>query len=160
MADAVHNKVRLTVVTPYKNFIDEDVTSIILPSLDGEIGVMAGHTPLVLALRPGIVTVRTDDEIRHFTVSEGYTEVGTDLVLVICNAAEWPDDIHVRWIKESKDEALKLKEDVLKIEDNEARKYAMTEVDEKLLRVEARTHLISLYGNEHQKQRLEEFELI
>ena len=160
MADAVHNKVRLTVVTPYKNFIDEDVTSIILPSLDGEIGVMAGHTPLVLALRPGIVTVRTDDEIRHFTVSEGYTEVGTDLVLVICNAAEWPDDIHVRWIKESKDEALKLKEDVLKIEDNEARKYAMTEVDEKLLRVKARTHLISLYGNEHQKQRLEEFELI
>ncbi len=160
MADAVHNKVRLTVVTPYKNFIDEDVTSIILPSLDGEIGVMAGHTPLVLALRPGIVTVRTDDEIRHFTVSEGYTEVGTDLVLVICNAAEWPDDIHVRWIKESKDEALKLKEDVLKIEDNEARKYAMTEVDEKLLRVKARTHLVSLYGNEHQKQRLEEFELI
>ncbi|SMC31693.1 F-type H+-transporting ATPase subunit epsilon [Oscillospiraceae bacterium] len=160
MADAVHNKVRLTVVTPYKNFIDEDVTSIILPSLDGEIGVMAGHTPLVLALRPGIVTVRTDDEIRHFTVSEGYTEVGTDLVLVICNAAEWPDDVHVRWIKESKDEALKLKEDVLKIEDNEARKYAMTEVDEKLLRVKARTHLISLYGNEHQKQRLEEFELI
>ena len=159
MADAVHNKVRLTVVTPYKNFIDEDVTSIILPSLDGEIGVMAGHTPLVLALRPGIVTVRTDDEIRHFTVSEGYTEVGTDLVLVICNAAEWPDDIHVRWIKESKDEALKLKEDVLKIEDNEARKYAMTEVEEKLLRVKARTHLVSLYGNEHQKQRLEEFEL-
>ncbi|MCR5529343.1 MAG: ATP synthase F1 subunit epsilon [Saccharofermentans sp.] len=160
MAETVHNKVRLTVVTPYKNFIDEDVTSIILPSLDGEIGVMAGHTPLVLALRPGIVTVRDGDEIRHFTVSEGYSEVGTDLVLVICNAAEWPEDIHVRWIKESKDEALKLKEDILAIEDSEARKYAMTEVDEKLLRVKARTHLVSLYGNDHQKERLEEFELI
>lgn len=160
MAENEHKKVRLTVVTPYKNFIDEDVSSIILPSLDGELGIMAGHTPLVLALKPGIVTVRTDDQVRHFTVSEGYSEVGTDLVLVICNAAEWPEDIHVRWINESREEALKLKEDILAIEDLEARKYAMTEVDEKLLRVKARTHLVSLYGNDHQKERLSEFELI
>lgn len=159
MASAEQNKVRLTVVTPYKNFIDEDVTSIMLPTLDGEVGVMAGHTPLVLALRPGIVTVRTDDKVRHFTVSEGYTEVGRDLVLVICNAAEWPEDIHVRWISEAREEAYKLREEVMAIEDKESRTYAMSEVDEKLLRVKARTHLISLYGNDHQKERLEEFEL-
>ncbi|MCQ2504626.1 MAG: ATP synthase F1 subunit epsilon [Saccharofermentans sp.] len=160
MAESAHNKVKLKVVTPYKDFLSEDVSSVILPSIDGDIGVMAGHTPLVLALRPGVASVRTDDSTRYFFVSEGYCEISHDLVLVICNAAEWPTDIHVRWINEAREEALAMQKEVLAIEDAEARKYSMAEVNEKLNRVKARSHLIALHGNEHQKQRLAEFELI
>ena len=160
MAEKNTNKVKFTVVTPYKNFFEDKVSSVILPTLDGEIGFMAGHTPLVLALKPGIVTVRTDDKIEHFTVSEGYAEVGQKLVLVVCNSAEYPNDIHVRWIREAADEEKREREELLKIEDPSSRKYALKEVDQKLMRIKARIHLVELYGSDHQKQRLTELELI
>lgn len=160
MAEKSTNKVKLTVVTPYKNFFESKVSSVILPTLDGEIGFMPGHTPLVIALKPGIVTVRTDDKIEHFTVSEGYAEVGQKLVLVVCNAAEYPNDIHVRWIREAMDEEKSEREEILKIEDLTSRKYALKEVDQKLMRAKARIHLTELYGSDHQKQRLTELELI
>ena len=160
MAEKSVNKVKFTVVTPYKNFFEKKVSSVILPTLDGEIGFMPGHTPLVLALKPGIVTVRIDDEISHFTVSEGYAEVGQHLVLAVCNAAESPEEIHVRWIREALDEANEDREKILKIEDLDARAYALKEVDQKIARAKARIHLIELYGSDHQKERLVELELI
>jgi F-type H+-transporting ATPase subunit epsilon len=81
-------------------------------------------------------------------------------VLVVCNAAEAPEDIHVRWIREALDEEKSEREECLKIEDPASRKYALKEVDQKRARAKARIHLIELYGSDHQKQRLTELELI
>ena len=117
MAEKEEHKINLIVVTPYQYFYEGLVTVATIPSIDGEIGVMAGHSPLVFALKPGTVTVRVDNEVKHFVVSEGYAEVNREMVLVVCNSAEWAENINIRWIFEAYEEAKKaiarLPEDVI-----------------------------------------------
>jgi len=144
------DKIHLIVVTPYKNFFEEQVSSVTIPALDGDLGVMAGHSPLVAALKPGICTVRIDSEVRHFSVSEGYCEIGQSIILVVCNSAEWPEDINVKQIFDSYNEAVEAiknekNTDLIHPEDSKHRKA----------RALARMHLIELYGTDHQKARLE-----
>ena len=153
MAEKEENKINLFVVTPYQYFYEGPVTVVTIPSIDGEIGIMAGHSPLVFALKPGTVTVRVDNEVKHFVVSEGYAEVNREMVLVVCNSAEWPENINIRWIFEAYEEAKKA------IEDEKISGVAQVHTEDnkhKLSRAQARMHLISLYGSDAQKQRLEQ----
>ena len=108
MAEKEEHKINLIVVTPYQYFYEGLVTVATIPSIDGEIGVMAGHSPLVFALKPGTVTVRVDNEVKHFVVSEGYAEVNREMVLVVCNSAEWAENINIRWIFEAYEEAYQM----------------------------------------------------
>ena len=50
MAESISKKINLIVVTPYQNFYEGAVTVATIPSVDGEIGIMAEHSPLVVAL--------------------------------------------------------------------------------------------------------------
>ena len=153
MAEKEDNKINLFVVTPYQYFYEGPVSCVTIPSIDGEIGVMAGHSPLVFALKPGTATVRVDDEVKHFVVSEGYAEVNREMVLVVCNSAEWPENINIRWIFEAYEEAKK----AIAEESASGLTKAHTEDNKhKLSRAQARIHFISMYGSDAQKQRLEQ----
>ena len=150
------NKFKLIVITPYTEFYEGKVTSVVIPSNDGRVGIMAGHTPMVVALKPGIVDFNTGSEEKHFAVSEGYSEIGQNMLLIVCNAAEWPSDLKVSRIFKSYADTIKLKEEILKQEDNYARKEVLKDIEQDLDRVRARKHLLELYGSERQHLRLEE----
>ena len=140
MAEKEEHKINLIVVTPYQYFYEGLVTVATIPSIDGEIGVMAGHSPLVFALKPGTVTVRVDNEVKHFVVSEGYAEVNREMVLVVCNSAEWAENINIRWIFEAYEEAKKA------IEEEKTAEAAPIQTEDntqKLSRALARIHFIS-----------------
>lgn len=160
MADS--NKVKLTVVTPVHCFYENYVSSVTLPSLDGEIGIMAGHSPLVFALSPGTAHIRIDSEVSHFVVSEGYVEVNPRMVLVVCDSAEWPDSLDVKRIVEayveSRDNLKRDRENDNRgiVADESARTAGYVEDSVKSLsRARARVHTIEVYGTEAQKARLE-----
>ena len=88
-------KLLLEVVTPYHHFYEGKVSSVVLSSLDGNVGIYPGHEPMVIALTPGITHFKIDEETRFAALTEGYAEVGPHMVLVVCNAAEWPEEIDV-----------------------------------------------------------------
>jgi F-type H+-transporting ATPase subunit epsilon len=74
-----------------------DATSVTIPTTDGEITVLAEHTPLVSVLKPGVLTVREGDKKeRHVAVSGGFVQVAADSVTVLADTAERADDIDVR----------------------------------------------------------------
>ena len=156
MAEQTHNKTQLVVVTPYQDFFEGRVYSVTLPSLDGEMGVMASHTPLVIALKPGIVTYRDDNGVFHFTVSEGYAEIGHNIVLIVCNSAERAPEIKVSRIFRSYKAALENLPEIMAISDAKVREDALREHNLDVERAHARRHLIELYGSEKQKLRLAE----
>ncbi|MCR4689366.1 MAG: ATP synthase F1 subunit epsilon [Saccharofermentans sp.] len=151
MAENSTHKINLIVVTPHQNFYEGKVTVVTIPSADGEVGIMHGHSPLVFALTPGIVTVRVDNEIKHFVVSEGYAEVNNEMALVICNSAEWPEQLQIKWILDSMKKA---KEDIAEERQKPAGYKHIKDNQYKLKRAQARLHLIELYGSEQQKSRL------
>lgn len=160
MAD---HKIKLTVVTPVKAFYEGYVSAVTLPSLDGEIGIMAGHSPLVFALKPGTAHIRIDNETTHFVLSEGYAEINANMALVVCDSAEYAETIDVRRAIESYKEA---KENVNKKDDNnliassDSRSSGYVEDSVKALaRAKARIHFIECYGSESQKEKLSNLKL-
>src|SRR5665647_1488503 len=77
----------LEVVTPYHHFFEGKVEYVVLSALDGELGILPGHAPVVVALTPGITHIVVSGEKRFAVMMEGYAEIGPYMTVVVCNAA-------------------------------------------------------------------------
>ena len=151
MAEDRKHKINLIIITPKKTFYEGMVSVANLPTIDGEFGVMSGHSPFVAALFPGICTIRVDNDIKHCVISEGYAEINQRTIVVICNSAEWPEEIKVGQIFESyRDSIAEL--------DRQSRegvgRVFVEDVKRMADRSLARMRLIERYGSEAQKSRL------
>ena len=98
MAENEKHKINLLIVTPYEDFFEGLVDSVRIPTSDGEFGFMAGHTPFVAALEPGACALTVDGKIKYCMLSEGYCEINGMLALIVCNSAEWPENMRLRRI--------------------------------------------------------------
>jgi F-type H+-transporting ATPase subunit epsilon len=78
------------IVTPERIVYTNEVEMVIAPTLDGEIGILPLHAPLVTVLRPGELRVRYNDnkDVEWFAVAGGYLQVHEDKVIVLADAAE------------------------------------------------------------------------
>ena len=151
MAEETKHKIHLIIITPKKTFYEGLVSSASMPTIDGEFGVMAGHTPFVAALFPGTFTIRVDEDIKRFVVSEGYAEINQRAIIVICNSAEWPEEIKVRQIFESYRDGMA----ELEKQDKEGVGQVYTEDVKRVVdRSLARMRFIERYGSDTQKSRL------
>jgi F-type H+-transporting ATPase subunit epsilon len=74
-------------VSPEKLLFAGDVGQVDLPGSEGDLGVLAGHAPLVTALRPGIVVVYRQDGDLRVVVSGGFAEVGPAGLTVLADRA-------------------------------------------------------------------------
>jgi F-type H+-transporting ATPase subunit epsilon len=85
------------IVTPEKIVYTNEVEMVIAPTLDGEVGIMPLHAPLVTVLRPGELRVRYNDnkDVEWFAVSGGYLQVHQDKVIVLADAAEHASRVNV-----------------------------------------------------------------
>lgn len=65
-----------TLVSPEKILFDQEVTMVVIPGFDGDIGVLPQHAPLLTLLRPGVVTVYEESKILvRIFVDGGFAEV-------------------------------------------------------------------------------------
>ena len=154
MAEHEAHKINLLIVTPYDDFFEGPVNSVSIPTIDGEFGFMAGHTPFVAALEPGACTFRIDDKIRHCMLSEGYCEISANLALIVCNSAEWPENMRLRRTVEAyKAALLELKTH----EDKDGRQVFAEDSIAKGKRALARMRFIEHYGTDAQRERLSNY---
>jgi len=90
------------IVTPDRALLSEEVVSIIAPGVEGYLGVLANHAPLVTELNVGVLRIRyPDDTEENVAVSGGFMEVANNRVLVLADAAERPQDIDIQRAKEA-----------------------------------------------------------
>lgn len=68
------NVFQLTIVTPQGRLFDEEVESVVAPGREGYLGVLAGHAPMVAALRPGVLTIKSTEKTTLFAMGEGVLE--------------------------------------------------------------------------------------
>lgn len=94
--------VRLHIATPERDFFDGDVESIVMTSTDGELGVLAGHMPTVVALNAAPMKFKIGDEWREAALSGGFAEIENDYVYVLADTAEWPEEIEINRAYEAK----------------------------------------------------------
>lgn len=103
MADqtAAQNNLYVEIVTPYGMFFEGQVEMVVITAKDGQIGIMAGHTPLIAALTPGEIRLKTDGSWRALNATNGYAEIGPELMIIVVNAAEWPEQIDLSRAEEA-----------------------------------------------------------
>lgn len=78
---------KFELVSPERVLISEDVEHVVLPGIEGDMGVLAGHAPFVVTLRPGIITVSGGDSPRKVYVKDGFAEFTPDTLNVLAEHA-------------------------------------------------------------------------
>ncbi len=109
------SKLTLEIVTPEKAVFDELVDEVILPGLEGELGILPGHLPLMTTLKSGRLVAKIGSEQRRFAVHGGFAEVLPNKVIILTEASEDASAIDIARARA----ALERAEQALR--DNEAR---------------------------------------
>lgn len=74
----------LDIITPDSKLFSGEVSSIILPGIDGDLGVLNNHAPLITALKEGSISVTTEKgETETFETKGGIVEVLNNKVIVL-----------------------------------------------------------------------------
>jgi len=94
--------IKLDIVTAEGVVFSEDVDVIVAPGIDGQLGILPRHAPLMTMLEPGELRVRKGGEEFSLAVSGGFIEVRPDRVIVLADAAERADEIDVARAEEAK----------------------------------------------------------
>jgi len=86
-------KIRLDIVTVERTVLSEDVDYISAPGVDGVLGILPRHTPLMTALNEGELHYRKDGVEYDFAIGGGFVEVRPDRVIVLADSAERAEEI-------------------------------------------------------------------
>lgn len=98
-------KVRCRILTPEKTVYQGDVDMVVAPALDGEIGILPLHAPLVTPLKIGELHIKRGDDTDYIAVAGGYLEVREDVLTVLAEDAEIASQIDVESVERAKAEA-------------------------------------------------------
>ncbi len=87
--------IRLDFVAQDRNVFSGDVTEVQAPGIEGQLGILPKHAPLMTVLSPGEVIVhRQGAEPLYFAVSGGWMEVRPDHITILARTAERSDEIN------------------------------------------------------------------
>ncbi len=84
---------QLELVTPERRAFTQEVDMVVVPGIDGELGILPHHTPVITALGVGELKIRRGGEEQIFGVSGGFVEVRPDRVVIMADLAERSDEI-------------------------------------------------------------------
>lgn len=99
------NKMPVEIVTPERKVYENEVNMIIARGGDGDLGIMAGHVPVVTTLKVSQLRLKTDKGDQVIAVSGGFLEVKPEKVTVLAEAAELPEEIDVDRATRAKERA-------------------------------------------------------
>ena len=96
----------LSIVTPEKTFYEEEVSSVIAPGIEGYLGILTDHAPLITALVPGKLTIKNSKRPEVImAVSGGFLEVLKNKVVILADAVEFARDIDLERAKKALERA-------------------------------------------------------
>ena len=86
---------KANLVSADKLLLSDGVNQVDLPGLEGDFGVLAGHTPIVAALRPGIVAIKTADTLHRFVLLGGLAEFSSEELTILADTASPVEEFDV-----------------------------------------------------------------
>lgn len=101
---------RLEVVVPDRAFYSDDVQELVVKTPGGEIGILGGHIPMVVAVSAGPLKIKKEDRWFCAFISDGFLEVGEGRTAVLADSAEWPEEIDFERARAAEERARRLLE--------------------------------------------------
>ena len=99
------NKLSLQIITPTRAVLNTKVDSVILRTLEGDMGVYYDHEPVVTLLNYGVLRYKVDGKTYRATTMSGFAEVTEDRVVVMTDAAELENEIDFERAQKAKQRA-------------------------------------------------------
>ncbi len=97
---------RLEVVTPERTVLTEDAQSVVVPGVEGRLGFLSGHAPMVAGLGIGIVEYGSvNAEKTRLAITGGFVEVAENKVSILADTAELAGEIDVARAMAAKERA-------------------------------------------------------
>ena len=89
----MENKIHFQVTTADGAVCDEMVNFVSAPLVDGEVGILAGHAPMIASLKEGVVKYKIDDEEHYAAISGGVLSVADNELIILARSAEKAESI-------------------------------------------------------------------
>src|SRR5215470_15264069 len=96
---------QLEIVTPAKLVVKDVAEEAHIPGLNGYLGILPGHAPLITELAVGVISYRSKGETHNLAVAWGFAEVLPDKVTILAETAERPAEIEVERAQKAKERA-------------------------------------------------------
>ena len=93
---------KLEIVTAERMVYSDDVGALIAWGVEGQLGILPHHAPLMTMLQPGDLMIRKDKEEEYFAITGGFLEVRPDKVIILADACERVDEIDIARAEEAK----------------------------------------------------------
>lgn len=93
---------KLEIVTAERMVFSDDVSAVIAWGVEGQLGILPHHAPLMTMLQPGDILIRKDKGEEFFAISGGFLEVRPDKVIILADACERVDEIDITRAEEAK----------------------------------------------------------
>ena len=98
----------IEIVNPEKSFLSkENVSEVVIPAFEGEIGILKDHIPIISFLKPGIIKVFTGTEEENYYVDDGIVEFKDNSLSILTSSIFNLKDIDKNHINNSISEAEK-----------------------------------------------------
>jgi len=137
-------KLRIDIVTAEREVYSDEVDMVIAPGVEGQLGILPHHSPLMTMLQPGELRLKKDGEEILMAITGGFLEVRPDRVVILADAAERAEEIDIERAEAARkraEERLKQKTpdiDLLRAEMALRRALARLKVAEKSRRLKQR----------------------
>ena len=95
----------LEIVTPERLVYSDDVDAVVCPGIEGELGVLPHHTPLVTTLGYGELRIRKGGREDYYAIAGGFLQVRPDKVVVMAETADLASEIDLERAQEARREA-------------------------------------------------------
>lgn len=100
------DKFTIEIISPDKIILQAEAKEVVIPSFEGEMGILKDHIPLITFLRPGLVNI-IDEDKKTFFVEEGTVEFSNNILLILSSTAQELSKIDKNSLKNLIDDAEK-----------------------------------------------------
>ena len=80
------DKFTIEIISPDQTILRQETNEVTIPSFEGQMGILNNHIPLITFLRPGIITIKAEDEKKYY-VEEGTVEFSNNNLLILTSTA-------------------------------------------------------------------------
>ncbi|AFA47033.1 ATP synthase F1 subunit epsilon [Acetobacterium woodii] len=99
---------RLKIIAPTGVFFDDDIERVVIRGIEGELAILAEHTPLTTNVAIGTFNIIfADKKKKNGTLLGGIATINPRETIILTDAAEWPEEIDIKRAQEAKERALK-----------------------------------------------------
>ncbi len=104
-AETAAKRFSLALVTPEKVAWEGEAEALVVPAHEGQLGILPGHAPLLAQLSPGVLQIRSGDDVNVVAVSGGFVEVFAGRVSVFAETAELAGEIDAERARQASERA-------------------------------------------------------